>query len=57
MYRRCFITVIRLFQKQKTSQSMGRMVDFHSEGSDSPNELGLLPVMLVKFLQAVTLER
>lgn len=33
------------------------MVDFHSEGSESPNELGLLPVMLVKFLQAVTLER
>lgn len=57
MHRRCCITVIRLFQKQKTSQSMGRMVDFHSEGSDSPNELGLLPVMLVKFLQAVTLER
>lgn len=57
MHRRCCITVIRLFQKQKTSQSMREDMDFHSEGSDSPNELGLLPVMLVKFLQAVTLER
>ncbi len=57
MYRRCCITVIRLFQKRKQSNQWGRMVDFHSEGSDSPNELGLLPVMLVKFLQAVTLER
>lgn len=46
-----------IVSKTENKPINGKDMDFHSEGSDSPNELGLLPVMLVKFLQAVTLER